>query len=1145
MKIVQRAKQWASLSVFLWAAGCSGPTTPAEDRQATQTNQNESPLFVNGGFESGDFTSWTKLTFLNNTGLLVVPPGGESDLQLATGGTDFTFALTNAVPQSQIPTGLVAGTGVPLWPRFGTTSVAVNQFGSGNPPGKTNHQGANQNVNAVKQSMATTAADIDPSDGKVHVRFVLAPELEAAGHVPAKQPYFFVVVRNLTSPRNQDLYSNFNFANQPGVPWTTQGTGATALLFTDWQIFDIVPDDSKFQVGDTLEVEVYAAGCQPGGHSGTAYIDGFGASLPSLAISKSAPTSVNVDTDITYTFTVQNNTSGIAPNVVADEVIPPNTTFQSYSAPGATCTAPAVGGTGKVSCTYGWMNPGASQNFTVTVRAFPAATNGSGTATAATGTTLTDSTKSALWTANQYQGYTAFIVSGTGAGQQRTIASNTTTVLTLLSAWTTTPDTTSAYKIINPPTVLSRATGNGGGAATLQDTTQTWTSEQWLGWNVSILTGTGNGQSKPIIDSTTNVLTAGSNWANGKQPDNTSVYAITLPVTSIVNGNYGVAGPTVSRLLGPKRETTISTGVVYTDLGLTYTDGTSGVIWGGSTTYTITVTNNGPSTVTGATLADTFPAQLATHGWSCAPAAACGTSSGSGNIATTINLAVGASVTITVNATIIAGTGTGTVTNTATITAPSGVIDNFPANNSASDQDTISTTLRQLSVTKDPTNTGTGTVTSSPAAISCGPGCTTASANFGDASLVTLYAVAVPNNTFLGWSGDCSGTAPTCTVTMSAARNVTVKFTSCGNNILEANEGCDDGNLNNNDGCNSSCLVENTRACNATSPGLIGNVSCASGVCDAVGNAAPGKCEPAATCGNGKLEANEGCDDGNIASNDGCSAACLVENTRACNATSPGLIGNVSCVSGVCDAVGNAAPGKCEPAATCGNGKLEANEGCDDGNTANGDGCSSTCLVENTGPCNATSPGLIGNVSCVSGVCDAVGNAAPGKCEAANACGNGKLEAGEGCDDGNTTNGDGCNSTCKVENTNPCNANVAGAVGNNSCASGVCDAVGNAAPGKCEAANTCGNGKLEAGEGCDDGNTTDGDGCNPTCKVENTNPCNATAPGVTGNSSCASGVCDTVGNAAPGKCEPANTCGNGVLEAGEGCDDGNRGGGDG
>jgi len=68
-----------------------------------------------------------------------------------------------------------------------------------------------------------------------------------------------------------------------------------------------------------------------------------------------------------------------------------------------------------------------------------------GVATAGASTTLTNSAKS--WTTNQWTNYQVRIVSGTGIGQYRTIASNTGTVLTVSSAWSTNPDTTSVYEI--------------------------------------------------------------------------------------------------------------------------------------------------------------------------------------------------------------------------------------------------------------------------------------------------------------------------------------------------------------------------------------------------------------------------------------------------------------------------------------------------------------------------------------------------------------------------------------------------------------------------------------------------------------------------------------------------------------------------
>jgi hypothetical protein len=68
-----------------------------------------------------------------------------------------------------------------------------------------------------------------------------------------------------------------------------------------------------------------------------------------------------------------------------------------------------------------------------------------GTATAGGASTLTNSAKT--WTTNQWANSQVRIVSGTGAGQIRTIASNTGTVLTTSVAWATQPDATSVYNI--------------------------------------------------------------------------------------------------------------------------------------------------------------------------------------------------------------------------------------------------------------------------------------------------------------------------------------------------------------------------------------------------------------------------------------------------------------------------------------------------------------------------------------------------------------------------------------------------------------------------------------------------------------------------------------------------------------------------
>ncbi|MBK9030190.1 MAG: InlB B-repeat-containing protein [Myxococcales bacterium] len=69
--------------------------------------------------------------------------------------------------------------------------------------------------------------------------------------------------------------------------------------------------------------------------------------------------------------------------------------------------------------------------------------------------------------------------------------------------------------------------------------------------------------------------------------------------------------------------------------------------------------------------------------------------------------------------------------------------------------------------------TGAGTVTSTPAGISCGATC---SASFPAGSQVTLTATADAGNNFAGWTGACTGNQPTCTLTLAAATSVTASF---------------------------------------------------------------------------------------------------------------------------------------------------------------------------------------------------------------------------------------------------------------------------------------------------------------------------------------------------------------------------------
>jgi hypothetical protein len=82
---------------------------------------------------------------------------------------------------------------------------------------------------------------------------------------------------------------------------------------------------------------------------------------------------------------------------------------------------------------------------------------------------------------------------------------------------------------------------------------------------------------------------------------------------------------------------------------------------------------------------------------------------------------------------------------------------------------TFSTANYILTVSK----AGAGTVTSSPAGINCGTDC---SESYSSGTTVTLTAAPAAGSVFSGWSGACTGTSSSCTVTVNQAKTVTATF---------------------------------------------------------------------------------------------------------------------------------------------------------------------------------------------------------------------------------------------------------------------------------------------------------------------------------------------------------------------------------
>src|SRR5581483_7607469 len=130
------------------------------------------------------------------------------------------------------------------------------------------------------------------------------------------------------------------------------------------------------------------------------------------------------------------------------------------------------------------------------------------------------------------------------------------------------------------------------------------------------------------------------------------------------------------------------------DLALTKSDGATTAIPGTSISYVITVTNNGPSTVSSLKVVDNVPATILSPTFT----PSTGVYTAATGVWTGLSLASGQSITLTVSGTVDP-TATGTLSNTATVSPPAGVTDTNSTNDSDTDSDTL-TPKADLALTK-------------------------------------------------------------------------------------------------------------------------------------------------------------------------------------------------------------------------------------------------------------------------------------------------------------------------------------------------------------------------------------------------------------------------------------------------------------
>ncbi len=465
---------------------------------------------------------------------------------------------------------------------------------------------------------------------------------------------------------------------------------------------------------------------EPGADLGVTKTDGVTAATPGGSV--------------TYTITASNAGPSANPSAAVADTFPASLTctWTCAGAGGGTCTA---AGSGNINDSAN-LPAGASVTYSAPCAISPSATGSISNTATVSGGAVPDGNS-----AND------------SATDTDTLGASADLAITKTDGVTTaTPGGSVTYTITASNAGPSSATG-----ATVADTfpaslTCTWTC---VGAGGGTCTASGSGN----INGTVNLPAGGSVTYTASCAISAAATG-TLSNTATVTAPGGVSDPNP----GNNSATDSDTLSAAADLAITKTDGVTTANPGGSVTYTITASNAGPSSATGATVADTFPASL-TCSWTCVGAGGgtC-TASGSGNINGSVNLPAGGSVTYTASCTISAAA-TGTLSNTATVTAPAGVTDPTSGNNSATDSDTLAGSA-DLAITKtDGVTTATpgGSVTYAITASNAGPS---------DATGATV-ADTFPASLTCSWTCVGAGGA-TCTASGSGNINGTVNLPSGG-----------------------------------------------------------------------------------------------------------------------------------------------------------------------------------------------------------------------------------------------------------------------------------------------------------------------------------------------------------------------------
>ncbi len=487
-----------------------------------------------------------------------------------------------------------------------------------------------------------------------------------------------------------------------------------------------------------------------GANSATATDVVAAATQADVALSTVAtPGTVYAGNSITYTQTVTNNGPAAAAGVVFTEATPVNTTFQSVLAPaGWTCTTPAVGATGTVTCND-TANFAASSSADIVVVLNVPSTVAIGTITA---------TSSVLATTADPR----------SANNSTTVTTNVNVACDLAITNSGTPSPVTAGNTITYTQVITNLGPSSCSTGTLNEATPN--SSGFV--SVAVVNSGGATWACP---NTAPVACSSASVPPGSTATVTATYRVTAGTAggTIITDTVNVATSTRdTNAANNSASVTIPvSSAAQANLSVTNSASPNPVTAGNNITYTQSVTNLGQASANAPVFTETLPAGTTAQslsgpaGWNCVFA----------SLTCTDTVAMAANTTA--NFTFVVKVGAGVANGTSlsqTDSVTSTTTDPISANNSVTVNTLVADTA-DLSVTNTPSPVPVlagGTITYTQVVTNSGPSTATS------ASLTETVPASTTAQTLTGSAGwTCTVGTLTCTNPSFAAGSGTITYT--------------------------------------------------------------------------------------------------------------------------------------------------------------------------------------------------------------------------------------------------------------------------------------------------------------------------------------------------------------------------------